>query len=322
MGWQQRIYGTGERQTKKVKVLVRNRLTSVDREYAWSIAQFVVTPNDARRLVEAEVGSLLQAEKAAKLNGSTMNCTNVWAIRGLDGLGRLHVLTYKGCEVKLFVRLQVVEEVYDVDMPDPGPAVKQELQEYMSVNLLDEKQQLVDPNLLKLVQDWKNKAEGAFQSVTSYQERLVEATDAVAGYKTIAEKVVEENGKLKLRLQALEDEQEKMQQRGKRREQEARLEGLRTALKTVLGILQALYRARTISDWAQSAYQTAVLALTALECEVIAPEVGVAFDPLLHNAVEVLELGEAEAGKIVEVSSIGLRHKQIVIKAADVAVAK
>lgn len=300
--WHERVYGKQAARVteKRVRFAVAYRLQASDREQAQAQAANIFTPSHAR---------------AWALHNSS------WSVRQVDGLGHYFLLKYKGCDIKLIARKQMIDEPYDPEMPLPGPVIVNEMQEYIGVDLIEGALQRPTDDTEKL-NVAQRKLDGLRSSMASLQDRLVEMAGETSQYKSFAELVVDENGKLKIRLAALEEEQVAVTARGKQRERAANAQGVEQGLKTVLVTADALHKQlqREPSEWLVSAFAALRSSLMAQGAELIAPAVGSTFDPTEQQAVDVLVIDGVPEGQIVEVSHIGLRHGGKIIKAADVIV--
>ena len=296
-----------------VKIPVSSRLNPVDREQAQAIAAYTSTPEDARRLVDSAQGP--------------------WSFKQLDGLAHTFVLMYKGVHLRLFFQRQMLQEILDEGIPTPPIAVQNPRQEWLSWNLVDDADKQV------IVQDIQGSVTQANQERDLVYRHLAEArqrfekekaeyADELFKWKALAalaEKKIDEQEK---QINSHNSELKSLHGRMGNQVVKAKFEGVDSAVKALLRSLTILDKGITTyalpeTDYVTVAFRDAVKQITDLGCEVIIPEAGQVFDPNVHNAVEVLEMDEAELnGKIVERHSIGARHGQVIIQAAEVVVAK
>src|SRR5689334_5605758 len=102
---------------RKVRIPVSSRLHPVDREQDQEISRYIVTQHDGRKLAFAD---------------------DKWRCKCIDSFNRIFVLSYKGCEMRLLFKRQVLDEVIDAGFPLPAQALSSENQEWLSINLVDD----------------------------------------------------------------------------------------------------------------------------------------------------------------------------------------
>src|SRR5579859_3133756 len=290
---------------KIVKIPVSSRLNPVDREQAQSICAPITTPEEARMLVSAQ--------------------NPPWAMRQLDGLGKVFVLTYKGCQIRLMYQRQVLDEIVDEGTPIPPYVLKNYRQEWVAFNLVDDVEKNIDAReATTAVSDSTMRENLAYQHLnevrTEYLKQKQELNEEVLKYRLLAEKAIDITEEQKKDIARLQGEIKSAIGRAGNQVVQAKNEGMRKAVAELISAINVLDTQKDKFDWAFIALNAALNNLRGLGFETIAPVTGDVFDPNFHHAVEVLEMEDEHAGKIIERQSIGIRQGQIIIKAADVVV--
>lgn len=289
-----------------VKIPVSSRLNPVDREQAQMISQYVATPEDAKKLVMS---------------------SQEWSIRQLDGNGKAFVLKYRGCDIRLIYMRQMLDEVLDAGIPVPDVAIETRTQEWLSWNLVDDAEKVVErqQNLSdssSAVQSrdlaYKQMADVRVQ----YEREKADYADEILKWKTLAEKAVDKLDEAEKQVAAAQTEVRSVRARAFKQVTDAKAEGIRTAVAELIPIINVLDQQKDKVEWALLCVSNATKHLESLGLEVIVPRAGDKFDPNVHHAVEVLEMESEHVGKIIERVSIGVKQGQVIIKAADVVVAK
>ena len=292
---------------RKVKIPVTARLLSVDKERAKAIGDMISTPEEAEYLRQKE--------------------GEPWAVRTLDGLGRVKALTYKGAEIRLFFKRQTAELILDKDAPDPEPVIKDPRKEWVTMDMVDQVNTVLqDREGLEQFSDLLHENVQLKSFLQATKERLegekIQALEEAAQYKMLAEAAAAKIETLEIQNKTLGQDLISIKRRTEQRALALAETGTQKVLRGLLPVLTALYQQKDKEVWVGMLFAIAQKVVQELGGELVIPQEGESFDPRVHYAVEVLEMDQASEGKVVAVSSLGVKIQGgVLIESAQVAVA-
>ncbi|SRR6266566_2936259 len=291
--------------TPTYKVLQSDLISGAEKERVASIASFVRTGDEAHKL--------------AGHDG--------FAYKGLDIRGRCGVVTYRGKEVALLFKREIMEIEPGPADPVPERTLQEPAEAWIQINLLGvedhvEHKSIADrlrsalasvQNLQLLWNDEKSARKRLEEKLAKREEERVELQvlrGKVESYaKTITEQILEAEA-LQSKLQ---------QEKNLRKADQIKLvEELFPVFNTVW--LAGIHR---VQDQLYSMLQKQLGdALGKIGISLIEPSVGEEFNPALHHAVHATQLdaGSKEIGTVLQVSKVGWSLGTQVVSAAEVIV--
>lgn len=289
----------------KYKVLQVDMLKSVDKERAAAVSSFVRS-----------------GEEAYKLEGQ-----EGFSYCDLDLRGRCGVVRYRGVEVALLFKREVVEREPAVAEPVPERVLSHPFDAWLQIDLLGVeefekkkgigdrlRQALAQVERLKML--WQSE-EGQRKQL---EEQLSKRVDERAELKALREKVA----MLEARLQ-LSDKEIENWKRETMTQKESRKNDKMNTVRELVPVFNTTWLAgrHRVEDQLYGIIRKQMTeGLAKIGVVLIEPEVGERFDPEQHHAVHCYQFdtGAKEIGTIVMVHRVGWKMGSLVVDAAEVAV--
>jgi molecular chaperone GrpE len=291
--------------TPKYRVLQVDMLKPADREAAAAIISFVQSDSDAYKL--------------AGHDG--------YAYKDLDLRRRVGVVTYKGVEVALLFKREIVEREPGPGDPVPECVIKDPAGAWIQVDLLAS----------DVVEKRKGIGDRLSQSMSQVSRLQILWQEEEGRRKRAEEEVAklqkdkETNKALRERVSLMEAEKKATDREveGLKRDLQKEKEGRRTdkldIVKQMFPVFNTVWLAgvhRVGDSLYRIIKQQLSEALDKIGAKFVEPKIGDTFDPAFHQAVHAqpFPTGSKEIGSVVSISRVGWQLGNVVIEAADVAV--
>jgi len=289
----------------KYQVLQVDMMKSVDRERAAAVASFVRSGEEAYHL-EGQEG---------------------FSYKDLDLRGRCGVVLYRGIEVALLFKREIIEREPAPAEPVPERVLKEPVDRWMSIDLINSepatarkgigdrlRQALAQVDRLQLL--WQSE-EGLRKAA---EEQLAKRAAERDELKVLREKVAQ----LETLLKATEKESDG-RKRDLQLEREKRLEDKNKTIRELMPVFNTTWLAgqHNVKDQLYGIIRKQMTdGLAGLGVALIEPAVGDPFNPEQHHAVHAYPFpsGAKEIGTVVKLMRVGWKVGSLVQEAADVAV--
>jgi len=289
----------------KYRVLQVDMLKPADREAAAAIISFVQSDADAYKL--------------AGHDG--------YAYKDLDMRRRVGVVTYKGVEVALLFKREIIEREPGPADPVPENVIKDPAGAWIQVDLLSAdaverrkgigdrlSQSLAQASRLQIL--WQDE-KGLRQRAESELEKLQKDKEAL---KVLRERIA----LMETERKATDLEIERLR-RDLQKQKDARRDDKLEIVRQMFPVFSTVWLAgvhRVGDSLYRILRQQLTEALGKIGVKFVEPNIGDTFDPSFHQAVHAQSFpeGSKEIGSVVSVSRVGWQLGDVVIEAADVAV--
>lgn len=289
----------------RYKVLQASMVRESEKERASSIAAFVRTGEEAHKLAGHDDFSYF----------------------GLDVRGRCGVVKYKGIEVALLFKREVVEVEPGPADPVPERTIKDPADAWIQVSLLNEDAKAENKGIVDRLRQ-------AIKSAENFKLLWSSESDARKRAESDFDKYQEERvglQKLPGRVDSLEKELEKktLEIEGLtvrlKEEREGRRQDRVTVVRELFPVVNTVWLAgvHRVGDALYGILNRQLVeVLGKIGILLIEPKVGERFNPELHHAVHTtqFESGAKEIDMVVQVHKVGWRFGGLVVEAADVVV--
>ena len=285
------------------KVLETDLLRATDRERAANIAMLIASDDDAR---------LLSGKEG-------------FGYKLIDGVnGRAGVVTYRGAEIVLLFKRKVTQLEVGAADPIPQCEIKDPAEVWIRINLLDPKVPYFARTELAKAQDENKRLRLLLKSanVDLGETKATAATARVQRDELSKLNTIIDN--LRNAQKASDKDVEMLNKKlaEKSREEAARLGNLATEVLPSYDTVRMALEVDPANKMMSGLQGQLRSMLRSFGCEVISPEAWTLFDPEFHHAVHGYPFasGDPRIGKVVKVSTVGLKRGGVVLKAANVAV--
>lgn len=291
--------------TPKYRVLQADMLKPVDREKAATITAFIQSDTDAYKL--------------AGHDG--------FAYKDLDIRRRVGVVTYRGVEVALLFKREVIEQEPGPADPIPEKVIKDPAGAWMQIDLLDtspvERRKGIGDRLSSALAQ-VSRLQILWQEEKAKRERLEEDLAKLQKDKETVKALRERVALLETEKKMSNDSLEHYQLEIKK-QKDARQEDKKNLVKQMFPVFNTVWLAgvHRVSDTLYGMVkQQLTEALEKIGVKLVEPKVGDTFDPNLHHAVHGMAFpeGAREIGTIVQIHRVGWQLGSLVVDPADVSV--
>jgi molecular chaperone GrpE len=289
----------------KYRVLQVDMLKQADREKAATIISFVQSDSDAYKL--------------AGHDG--------FAYKDLDLRRRVGVVTYKGAEVALLFKREVLELEPGPADPVPERTIKDPVGAWIQVDLLNadavEIRKGIGDRLSAAIAQ-AQRLQMLWQDEKGRREKLEEEVASRQGLKEALRGSTEKIALMEAEKKATEKEMEGLK-RDLQKEKEARRNDKLNLVREMFPVFNTVWLAglHRVGDQLYGIIRTQLTeALGKIGIKFVEPKVGDTFDPNSHHAIhgQPYPMGAREIGSVIQVHRVGWSLGSAVIEAADVSV--
>lgn len=287
------------------KVLQADLIRGSEKERAAAIASFVMSDQDAHKLAGHEG----------------------FSYQGLDMRGRCGVIRYKGMEVALLFKREVVQLTPGPADPVPERALKEPADAWIQISLLNtddaDKQKGIGERLRQAMAQ-VDRLRSLWKSEEADKLMLENKLLKLEGAGIKLSQAQEENLLLKANVKGAQTEVEALKLEVKK-QKDALVTTKKSMVEEIFPIFNTIWLAgvHRVGDQLYRILKKQMTdALSRIGVSLVEPTVGELFDPSFHHAIHSHELAEGarEIGCVTQVHRVGWKMGSHVIAPADVGV--